>query len=191
METPSAPKGGEPRSDAGLPRKRPEPLKPRRNINWRKGFGYGFLFFGIASILDFASPIPIPTEFGLAFVSGFFFIGLGSFLLLKDKIPWGKLATGAAKKLAEPPKPQPQLPAKIDPMLPVQILKLAKEHKGILTASMVALELEIPLDQVEAGLNECIRYGHAMADFDMEKEITVYRFHEHLENDPEKQISAP
>jgi hypothetical protein len=189
METPSAPKGEEARSDAGLPQKRKDVLRPQRKIKWAKGFGYGFLFFGIASILDFFSPIPIPTEFGMAFASGGFFIAIGSFLLLKDKIPWGKLAFGAVKKLAEPPKPQ--LPAKIDPMLPVKILKLAKERKGILTASMVALELEIPLDQVEAGLNECIRYGHAMADFDMEKEITIYRFHEHLENDSEKQITAP
>jgi hypothetical protein len=189
METPRAPESNNPAPGSGLPRKRNDALKPRKKINWAKGFGYGFLIFGGLSILDFFSPIPIPTTFGVAFASGLFFIALGSVLLLKDKLPWGKLASRAVKSLSEPPAPEQKIPAMIDPMLPVKILKLAKERKGILTASMVAMELEIPLDQVEAGLNECIRYGHAMADFDMTKEITIYRFHEHLENDPEKEIT--
>ncbi len=152
--------------------------KPKKEIIWSRFFAKGFIVFGILSILDFFSPIPIPTTFGVAIVSGIIFIGIGSLMLFKDRIPWGKLATGAAKVLVKP-QPLPE-PVHFDPLLPVNILKLAKENKGILTLSMVAMELNTPLDQAEAGLNECIKFGHAVADFDMKKEITIYSFHEHL-----------
>ncbi len=172
------------RPSRGLGPSSKKSLVPRKKIQWSKLIGKGFIGLGILSILDFFSPIPIPTTFAAAFLSGGFMIALGLFLVYKDRINWEKAAAAAAKPLAAPAQPSPP-PVKIDPLLPVKILKLAKKHDGILTASIVAMELDVPLDQVEAGLNECIRFGQAMADFDMRKEITIYVFNEQRERNPE------
>lgn len=66
----------------------------------------------------------------------------------------------------------------IDPLLPVRILKLAREHKGILTVAQVAISLDVPLDQAEAGLSECVRAGNATPDYDIPRAHAFYRFPE-------------
>jgi hypothetical protein len=172
-------------SGKGVTKRGGSALKPKKDFKWSNFFGKALIVLGGLSILDFASPIPIPTTFGAAFVTGGLFIAVGVFLLVKDRIPWDRVATGAAKTMlpAQPEAPK----VKIDPLLPVRILKLSMGHKGILTQSTVAMELNIPLEQAEAGLDECIRFGHCVPDFDMAKEITVYRFTEHLEAKPGEQ----
>ena len=69
----------------------------------------------------------------------------------------------------------------IDPLLPVRILKLAREHKGTLTVAEVAIGLNVPLDQAEAGLSECVRAGNAIPDYDIARAHALYRFPEFAE----------
>ncbi|MCX7024701.1 MAG: hypothetical protein NT080_08795 [Spirochaetes bacterium] len=149
--------------------------KKDKGVSLGKVIGWGFIAFGVVSMLDSFSPIPVPTVGPVAILSGLAFVGIGGLFLLRGAIPWSKLLSGSATTLFAPS-------VKIDPMLPVRILKLAKDHAGILTVSMVAIELNIPIDVAEAGLEECARHGHAAVDFDMQKETKYYSFHEHLKN---------
>lgn len=147
--------------------------KEKKKFTWSKLFGYGLISFGVLSILDLFSPIPIPTVGLTAILSGGVFILLGAVLLNINKSFWLDLVRRNRKLFA---KPQVQ----IDPLLPVKILKLSKAHNGILTSSQVAIELNIPLDMAEAGLDECLRFNHATADYDMKRELKYYKFQEHL-----------
>lgn len=71
----------------------------------------------------------------------------------------------------------------IDPLLPVRILKLAREKNGILSVADVAIGLDVPLDHAEAGLAECVRAGNAVPDYDIAGAHPVYRFPEFLPPD--------
>ena len=75
-------------------------------------------------------------------------------------------------------------PLPIDPLLPVRILRLAKDHAGIITVAQVAIELNVPLAHAEAGLAECVRAGNAMPDYDIAHAHPLYRFPEFLPPDP-------
>ncbi len=79
-------------------------------------------------------------------------------------------------------KTRRQMPAEAgaaaDPMLPVRILRLAREHGGILTLAQVAMELNVPIPMAEAGLAECVRAGNAVQDYDIAHSHPLYRFPE-------------
>ncbi|MBN2351148.1 MAG: hypothetical protein JXD23_01165 [Spirochaetales bacterium] len=160
--------------DAPGPKKPPPPTsRNKKPIRVSRIFGYGFLIFGILSVIDFFSPIPIPSAGVSAIVSGLFFIALGAFLLIPDKpARFRRLAD----RLRRRSRPFPD----IDPLIPVKILKLARERGGVLTLAETAVELSLSLPKAEAGLDECVRNGLAAADFDMEREIKYYRFHEFM-----------
>ena len=66
----------------------------------------------------------------------------------------------------------------MDPLLPVRILKLARQHGGSLTVALVAMELNVPLDQAQAGLDECVRAGNALPDYDIARGHALYKFPE-------------
>lgn len=66
----------------------------------------------------------------------------------------------------------------LDRLLPVRILKLARQHGGVLTVALVAMELNVPLDQAQAGLDECVRAGNALPDYDIARGHALYRFPE-------------
>ena len=68
--------------------------------------------------------------------------------------------------------------ALLDRLLPVRILKLAREQHGVLTVALVAMELNVPLDQAQAGLDECVRAGNALPDYDIARGHALYRFPE-------------
>jgi hypothetical protein len=68
--------------------------------------------------------------------------------------------------------------ALMDRLLPVRILKLARENAGVLTVALVAMELNVPLDQAQAGLDECVRAGNAFPDYDIARGHALYRFPE-------------
>jgi hypothetical protein len=72
----------------------------------------------------------------------------------------------------------PGATALLDRLLPVRILKLAREQHGVLTVALVAMELNVPLDQAQAGLDECVRAGNAFPDFDIARGHALYRFPE-------------
>jgi hypothetical protein len=147
--------------------------KGKKRFSIYRLFGYGLIVFGALSILDFFSPIPIPTTGMSAFVTGGLSILGGGLLLITDKGSWSTLIQRAKKTFLSSR-------VEVDPMIPVKILKLAKTHNGILTASQVAVELNLPLKTAEAGLEECVRYNHAMADYDMKRDFKFYKFQEHL-----------
>jgi hypothetical protein len=74
----------------------------------------------------------------------------------------------------------------IDPLLAVRILKLARDRNGILSVADVAIGLDVPLDHAEAGLNECVRAGNAVPDYDISRAHAVYRFPEFLPPEPRR-----
>jgi hypothetical protein len=63
----------------------------------------------------------------------------------------------------------------------VRILKLAKSRGGTLTVSEVAIELDVPLDHAEAGLEACVRAGNALPDYDVARGHMLYRFPEFID----------
>ena len=142
---------------------------------WKRIFGYILVGFGILSIVDFFSPIPIPTTFLGAFITGGIAIVLGAWLLSGG---------GWLARMSRPAgTPGPREPRQVDrvafdPLLPVQILRLAAKREGILTASTVATELNVPLDQASAALEECVRQGSAFQYYDIGRQHAMYRFPE-------------
>jgi len=147
--------------------------RPRRVI------GYSLLGAGALAIIVGASPIfPIYTE---AFVAGGILGAAGLWVLagpelraLIRKALTIKLGGGERRRRAA-------TRTMIDPLLPVRILKLAREHHGLLTVAEVAMGLNIPIDQAEAGLSECVRTGNALPDFDVPGAGAQYRFEEFLD----------
>jgi len=135
--------------------------------------GIGLIVLGGLSIINFFSPVPIPTVGVSALVSGLLFLAAGGIVLIPDK-------KGVLTRLRVLSKVRSRPAEEVDPMLPVRILKLAREHRGVLTVSTVAVGLSIPLDRAQAGLDECVRTGQATADFDMVREIRYYSLPEFL-----------
>ena len=142
---------------------------------WKRILGYSLLGFGILSVIDFFSPIPIPTTFLGAFITGGIAIGAGAWLLTGG----GWLAYFKRWAAARSPgSSRQQQGVRFDPLLPVEILRLAPKHDGLLTVSVVATELNVPLDQASAALEECVRLGDAFPDYDIDRQHAVYRFPE-------------
>lgn len=161
-------------------------VKRFRNI-----LGYTLLSVGVAGIFVGASPIfPVFLE---AFLVGGLLIGTGLWILagpdlraLLRKAAGLKMSSGGLGSRPASRHPAPRHPAPrtiIDPLLPVRILRLAREHSGILTVAEVAISLNVPLDQAEAGLSECVRAGNAIPDYDIARSHAVYKFPEFVEND--------
>ena len=144
---------------------------------WKRILGYILLGFGILSVIDFFSPIPIPTTFLGAFVTGGIAIAAGAWLLtgggwLAYLRRWA--STRSAGSSRQPGR------VLFNPLLPVEILRLARENDGILTVSKVAIALNVPLDQAAAALEECVRKGNAMPDYDIDGQTALYRFPEFI-----------
>jgi hypothetical protein len=148
--------------------------------------GYGALALGLASIAIGTSPLfPVYAE---AFVIGVAFFAAGAWILagkeLRDAARRAWRLTRESKGASRRSPFRPGGPgAGIDPLLPVRILKLAREHGGILTVAQVAMELNVPLDQAQAGLAECVRAGNAVPDYDIPRSHALYRFPEFIEPD--------
>jgi hypothetical protein len=147
--------------------------KIKHPVRWSRIIGYALIIFGVVNFVDLSNPVPLPTMGVFAIITGIASILGGIFILIPNKMSMVRRITEHWKKTA----PQKSLS---DPLIPVKILKLAREHNGILTLSDVAIELNIPLDEAEAGLEACIRSGQAIADFDMTRETKFYRFYEYL-----------
>ncbi|MGQ9630628.1 MAG: hypothetical protein ACUVXI_09995 [bacterium] len=152
---------------------RREEIGRRKPSRWRRIVGYLLVSLGVLNIINFYSPVPIPTVGVVAFVAGAILVGCGVYLINWSDFDWIDLLK---RRKGKSEKPQ----VKIDPMLPVRILKLAKEQGGILTVSTVAMELNVPLDHAEEGLEVCVGKGSAIPDFDLSRgqAITFYRFPE-------------
>jgi len=154
----------------------------------RRFLGYFSLALGIGSIVVGASPLfPIVLE---AFLIGGVFLAFGVWALagseVREALRRAARATASARKSARrDEKPPPT----IDPLLPVRILRLAKERGGTLTVADVAIGLEVPLDHARAGLAECVRAGNAMPDYDIPRAHDLFRFPEFIA--PEDRSLSP
>jgi hypothetical protein len=147
--------------------------------NSRRIAGWAIIAVGGAAILIGVSPLfPVFLE---AFLVGGALIATGVWLLagkdLRTMVGRGK---EDARQRTGPGSGRARAhgPVVIDPLLPVQILKLAKARQGMLTISEVAMELSVPLDHAEAGLEACVRTGNAVPDWDVARGYMVYRFPE-------------
>jgi hypothetical protein len=69
---------------------------------------------------------------------------------------------------------------RIDPLLPVRVLKLAEARAGSLTVSAVAMALNVGLDECQLALDDLVRKGAATVDVDLSTGVATYRFPEFL-----------
>ncbi len=146
----------------------------------RRILGYAILALGIAGLVVGASPIfPVFLE---AFLVGGILIGAGLWILAGPELRASFRRAAKLPAASRRPTRQSAPRTVIDPLLPVRILKLAREHRGILTVADVAIGLNVPLDQAEAGLSECVRSGNAIPDYDIARAHALYRFPEFLED---------
>jgi hypothetical protein len=143
----------------------------------RQILGYTVLAVGVAGIFVGASPIfPVFLE---AFVVGGLLIVAGVWILAgPDLRALVRKAAGIALSSRRGARRRPATRVVIDPLLPVRILKLAREHQGTLTVADVAISLNVPLDQAEAGLLDCVDAGNAISDYDIARAHAFYRFPE-------------
>jgi len=150
--------------------------------------GYGLL--GVGAVLVLMGALPLFQGIHWEGI----FLGFGSFvagawvLAGKDLRAAIRHALNATRENrgTHSVKSQPTGPVKIDPLLPVRILKLAKDHDGVLTVAIVAMELNVPLPQAQAGLEECVRVGNAAPDYDIPRGHSLYRFPEFLPPEAER-----
>jgi len=135
--------------------------------NGRRVLGYGAITLGTVSTIVFLSPIfPIGFE---AFFIGAIFFGIAYWALAKPSI------NGILRRFV-PRAIEPSI--EIDPLLPVQILRMAREREGSLTVSEVAIELNVPIATAEAGLRACVRSGSASEEYDLALGYAQFNFPE-------------
>lgn len=141
--------------------------------NLRRSLGYTALVLGGISTFVFLSPLfPIGIE---AFIVGGIFFCAGAVAL------GGKRICEFFQRLRSARPTQRKSVEPVDPLFPVRILKLAKEHGGVLTITAVAIAFSVPLDRAEAGLDACVRSGNATVNFDIPRGYAVYSFPEFLQ----------
>jgi len=138
----------------------------------RRLVGLGCIAFGALNILNFWSPVPVPTMGLSAFIAGAAFVGLGCWLRLpRDEAGRVRLGRGRTTSRSS---------SAPDPLLAIRVLRLAEEAKGRLTVSLAAMRLDVPLDQAQDALDECVVKGAARLDIDEASGMAEYRFPEFL-----------
>lgn len=150
----------------------------------RKLLGWILVGLGALSVVDFFSPIPIPTVGAAALISGGILLIAGLGVLKLGDLNWRGLI---GLRSAQGQTSQPRRRTRVDPLVPVAILKLARERGGLLSVSTVVIALSLPLDVAEGGLQECVERGVATPDYDEAHATLVYRFPEFLPPAPESE----
>ncbi len=141
----------------------------------RRVAGIGCVAYGILNILFIGSPM-MATMGPSAIIVGTLFTAGGLFLLRPEggsPPRLGSLFPGAFRRIGE-------RQIRVDPLLPVRVLRLAEGHAGSLTVSAVAMALEVGLDDAQAALDELVRKGAANVDIDLASGVATYRFPEFL-----------
>jgi hypothetical protein len=146
--------------------------------------GWGLVALGAVSLFGGAAPfVPVGLE---AFLLGGALFVAGAWILagkeLRDTIRRGLRTRRMGSPRHRAPRPS-SAAVLTDPLLPVRILKLARLEHGALTVAQVAMELNVPLEQAQAGLDECVRAGNALPDYDIVRGLSLYRFPEFTEPD--------
>jgi hypothetical protein len=145
----------------------------------------GYILVGFAAVCVFVGISPIFPIRGEAFITGIISFGAGTWVLLgsdlRDTIRRGlRAARSTRRSTTRGPGRPSSPPIAIDPLLPVQILKLAQVHSGVLTVAQVAMELNVPLDHAQEAIDRCVQAGNAVADFNVTRGHALYRFPEFL-----------
>jgi len=160
----------------------------------RKFFGNLFIIFGVLNIANFWAPRPFPTVGPSAFIIGILLIGTGIYIRLErdtqGNIKWDRIAAlfrrstqqNYTQSTRNQGRPSPERKLS-DPLIAVRVLRLAEQKKGMLSISQTAMELNIPLSDAEAGLDECVARGTASIEVDSNTGLAYYRFPEFLPKD--------
>jgi len=142
----------------------------------------GYLLVGLAAVCVFVGVSPLFVIRFEAYAAGLILFIAGAVVLigsdLGDTFRRGFRATRDARRRSAGGGSSPSVA--IDPLLPVQILKLARTRQGVLTVADVAMELNVPLDQAQEGMNQCVKAGNALPDYDISRGHPLYRFPEFL-----------
>ncbi len=143
----------------------------------------GWVLVGLGGLSIFVGASPLFPIRGEAYLTGVVLFFAGAWVLagrdLRDTIRRGLRASRRSRRALRGDGVQRAGGVVLrDPLLPVRILRLAKEQAGVLTVAQVAMRLEVPLDQAQAGLEECVRAGNALPDYDLSRGHALYRFPE-------------
>jgi hypothetical protein len=147
--------------------------------NIRRMVGWGLVAFGAVSVFVGVSPLfraviePLIAG-GVAFVAGAWVLTSKE---LRSSVRKAIQVTREARRPSRLSASR-SVAAGIDPLLPVRILKLARDLGGTLTVAQVAIGLDVPLDHAQAGLDECVRAGNALPDWDIVRGHALFRFPE-------------
>lgn len=157
-------------------------------MRFRKFLGTLSIIFGTLNLLNFMAPIPIPTVGISAILGAVFFIGLGFILRIdknaEGKIEWKRLFSALRQNKAVPANKKTYTATdsvEINPMLAVEVLKLASSREGILTIAQTAIALNIPIDQAEKALDICATKGSAYIEINPDTGVAIYSFPEFTE----------
>jgi hypothetical protein len=120
--------------------------------------------------------LPFTREFALI---SLFFIVFGATRLIRGSSIGERLRAlrGPSRRL---PGSGDSSSRRIDPLLPVRVLKLAESRAGILTVSAVAMALNVGLDECQLALDELVRKGAANVDVDISTGVASYFFPEFM-----------
>jgi hypothetical protein len=141
-------------------------------MSFKKIMGVILIVLGMISLT-----LPFTREFFLVSVT---LIAFGASAVVREVGGKDRLL-GLFHSLRRPAEPQPKAPsARIDPLLPVRVLKLAEARAGTLTVSVVAMALNVGLDECQIALDELVRKGAASVDVDLSTGVANYRFPEFL-----------
>jgi hypothetical protein len=141
-------------------------------MSFKKILGIVLVVFGVISI-----SLPFTREFILI---SLILIAYGASAIVRE-IGGGDRIRALLRSFRRPYVPEQRGSSpRIDPLLPVRVLKLAESHAGSLTVSIVAMALNVGLDECQIALDELVRKGAASVDVDLSNGVATYRFPEFL-----------
>lgn len=145
-------------------------------MGFKNRLGIILIVLGIISLpsIRFGGEFLLISAFLIIFGTTRVIRELGGSERLRGLLGSSRRPGGEAKERGSSPS------TRIDPLLPVRILKLAEAHGGILTVSMVAMNLNVGLDECQIALDDLVRKGAANDDIDLSTGVTSYRFPEFL-----------
>ena len=141
-------------------------------MSFKKILGVVLVVLGAASI-----SLPFTREF--IFIS-LILIAFGAASIIREVGGAERIRRLLRSSRRQYPQESRGSPPRIDPLLPVRVLKLAESHAGSLTVSVVAMALNVGLDECQIALDELVRKGAANVDVDLSNGVANYRFPEFL-----------
>ena len=134
----------------------------------------------ILVVLGFVS-IPFVRFGGEFLLISAFLLTFGGIRLSRSLGFQGRMGDVLSSLRRPPTPPQVKAPTpRIDPLLPVRVLKLAEARSGVITVSTVAMALNVGLDECQLALDELVRKGAANVDVDLTNGVASYSFPEFL-----------